>query len=297
MIPALALTQNNSPERFLEFNQAEHPIALQIGGSDPQVLANATRMAAMWGYDEVNLNIGCPSSRVTSGRFGACLLEEPDLVADCVKAMSDASPLPITVKTRIGLDKLDADHYLDFFINKVAEAGCRTFIIHARKAWLKGLSPKENREIPPLNYKRVFRLKKSFPHLRIVLNGGLQSLKSAKRVLGQRYRPSIDGVMLGRALYRDPYMLANVDHQFFRANSHVTSRSEVVRHYAAYAERTTRLGCRPHYILRHLSGLFYGREGAGAWRKHLNRIGQTGESTRDLIKLAIKLDGHISLAA
>lgn len=297
MIPARSLTQDNSPARLLDFNQPEHPIALQLGGSDPQVLANATRIAAIWGYDEVNLNIGCPSARVSSGRIGACLLAEPYLVADCVRAMCDASSLPITIKTRIGLDNLDADHYLDFFINTVAAAGCRTFIIHARKAWLKGLSPKENREIPPLNYERVYRLKKMFPDLQIILNGGLQSLKSAKRVLDHSHNPSVDGVMIGRALYKDPYMLTKVDKHFFNERSHVKSRSEVVNQYVAYADKAVRLGCRPHYILRHLSGLFHGCEGAGAWRKLLNRIGQTGEPTRDLVKLAIELDGYISVAA
>ena len=297
MVTASALARGKSAHRFLDFDETEHPIALQLGGSAPQELAEATRMAEIWGYDEVNLNVGCPSNRVTSGRFGACLMAEPELVADCVKAMSDASSRPITVKTRIGIDNLDADHHLDSFIYTVAAAGCRTFIIHARKAWLKGLSPKENREIPPLDYERVYRLKNSFPNLKIILNGGLQTLDAAQKVLSNTHGVSIDGVMLGRSSYNTPFMLAEVDHLFFLDQCAIPARAEIVDKYVSYAEVMIRRGVRPHHIVRHLSGLYHGCAGARLWRQTLSRVGQTGDAPCDLVSLAQTLDNGAAIAA
>ena len=210
MVTADAVLYGNR-ERVLGFSPEEHPVGLQLGGSDAGKLAEAARIGADYGYDEINLNIGCPSDRVQSGRFGACLMAEPDLVAECVAAMGEASALPVTVKCRIGIDDQDAEESLDRFIDHVAEAGCRTFIVHARKAWLKGLSPKENRDVPPLDYERVLRLKQRRPDLEIVLNGGIESFASA-----QSHLPQVDGVMLGRAAYADPYLLAEVDRRAVR---------------------------------------------------------------------------------
>ena len=205
MVTAEAVLHGNR-ERVLGFSPEEHPVGLQLGGSDPRRLAEAARIGAAYGYDEINLNIGCPSDRVQSGRFGACLMAEPDLVAACVAAMGEAVDVPITVKCRIGIDDQDAEESLDRFIELVSQAGCRTFIVHARKAWLKGLSPKENRDVPALDYGRVGRLKARRPDLEIVLNGGIESFSEARKQL-----PNVDGVMLGRAAYADPYLLAAVD--------------------------------------------------------------------------------------
>ncbi len=297
MVTAPALARGKSAHRFLDFDETEHPIALQLGGSDPQELANAVQMAEAWGYDEINLNVGCPSNRVTSGRFGACLMAEPDLVAECVKAMSNVSARPITVKTRIGIDNLDEDRHLDLFIDTVAAAGCQTFVIHARKAWLQGLSPKENREIPPLNYDRVFRLKNSFPNLKIILNGGLQTLDAAQHALSHVRGLPIDGVMLGRSVYNTPFMLAEVDRLFFADQRAIPTRAEIVERYVSYAEGMIRLSVRPHHIFRHLSGLYHGCAGARSWRQTLSKVGQNGDTPRELISLAQTLDRDTTLAA
>jgi tRNA-dihydrouridine synthase A len=296
MMAATAITQGPLPHRLLDFDPAEHPVALQLGGSNPHELAQATRAANKWGYDEVNLNVGCPSSRVTSGRFGACLMAEPILVADCVKAMCDVSSVPITVKTRIGIDHLDEDHHLDSLVEKAAEAGCRTFIIHARKAWLKGLSPKQNREIPPLNYDRVIRLKRNFPELEIILNGGLQAPQAAQAVLTSNGGIPLDGVMLGRSIYAAPYLLANVDHLFFSEESYAVARCEVVTKYFDYARTMVQRGARPHHIFRHIVGLYHGCTGARIWRQAVTRIGQGADSS-NLYKLAQSLDTGLFLAA
>ena len=251
-------------ERRLGFHPAEHPVGLQLGGSDPWKLAEAARICAGFDYDEINLNVGCPSDRVQSGRFGACLMAEPELVGECVAAMRAAVSVPVTVKCRIGIDNQDAEESLDRFVATVAEAGCRTFIIHARKAWLKGLSPKENRDVPPLDYGRVHRLKARRSELEIVLNGGIESLAAAEAQL-----PHVDGVMLGRAAYADPYLLADVDRTLFALNKIPSSRLDVLDAFMWYVERELASGARLNQMTRHILGLFHGQPRARAFRRHL----------------------------
>ena len=250
--------------RVLGFSPEEHPVGLQLGGSDPAKLGEAAKIGADYGYDEVNLNIGCPSDRVQSGRFGACLMAEPDLVAECVAAMGEAASLPITVKCRIGIDDQDAEESLDRFVDSVAPAGARTFIVHARKAWLKGLSPKENRDVPPLDYGRVSRLKARRPELEIVLNGGIDSLASATAHLGE-----VDGVMLGRAAYADPYLMAEVDRMLFGANDTPPSRLDVLDRFVPYVQDRLAHGARLNQMTRHILGLFHGQPRARAFRRYL----------------------------
>jgi len=263
MVTAEAVLYGNR-ERVLGFSREEHPVGLQLGGSDPEKLAAAAKLGADYGYDEINLNIGCPSDRVQSGRFGACLMAEPDLVASCVAAMSEAASLPITVKCRVGIDDQDAEASLDRFIDRVAQAGCTTFIVHARKAWLKGLSPKENRDVPPLDCARVFRLKQRRPDLEIVLNGGIGSLAEAHTHL-----PHVDGVMLGRAAYADPYLLAEVDGALFGSNKMPPSRLDVLDAFVPYVEAELSGGARLNQMTRHILGLFHGEPRARAFRRHL----------------------------
>ncbi len=251
-------------ERVLGFNPAEHPVGLQLGGSDPKKLAEAARIGAEWGYDEINLNIGCPSDRVQSGRFGACLMAEPDLVADCVSAMGAAVSVPVTVKCRIGIDDQDAEESLDRFIDTVAEAGCSTFVVHARKAWLDGLSPKENRDVPPLDHERVHRLKARRPDLAIIINGGIVSLAEA-----QPHLEHLDGVMLGRAAYADPYLLAAVDRTLYGANESPPTRDAVLDRFMPYVERELARGVRLNAMTRHILGLYHGQPRARAFRRHL----------------------------
>ena len=252
-------------DRHLRYNVEEHPLALQLGGSDPVALSQCAQMAQDYGYDEVNLNVGCPSDRVQNGRFGACLMAEPRLVADCVAAMRQAVAIPVTVKSRIGIDERDSYEELAHFITTVAEAGCETFIVHARKAWLSGLSPKENREIPPLRYDLVFQLKRDFPQLNIVINGGITELNQAQSLLSQ-----VNGVMLGREVYHNPYVLAEVDRTLFGSNHSVESRQTVIRAMVPYIERQMQQGVRLNSISRHLLGLFHGVDGARAWRRHIS---------------------------
>lgn len=263
MVTADAVLYGNR-ERVLGFSSEEHPVGLQLGGCDPAKLAEAARIGADYGYDEINLNIGCPSDRVQSGRFGACLMAEPALVAECVAAMGAAASVPITVKCRIGIDDQDAEESLDRFIDRVAEAGCRTFVVHARKAWLRGLSPKENRDVPPLDYDRVFRLKQRRADLEIVLNGGIDSFESALASL-----PRVDGVMLGRAAYADPYLLAEIDGALFGSDDAPPSRLEVLDRCMPYVERHLRQGARLNQMTRHILGLFHGQPRARAFRRHL----------------------------
>ena len=250
--------------RVLGFSHQEHPVGLQLGGSDPKRLAEAAKIGGACGYDEINLNIGCPSDRVQSGRFGACLMAEPGLVAQCVAAMGEAADRPITVKCRIGIDDQDAEESLDRFIDRVADSGCRTFIVHARKAWLGGLSPKENRDVPPLDYDRVRRLKARKPELEIVLNGGVESFAEALKQL-----PHVDGVMLGRAAYADPYLLAEVDRALFGAAEAPPSRLEVLDRFVPYVEAELARGTRLNAMTRHILGLFHGCPRARAFRRHL----------------------------
>lgn len=252
-------------QRLLAYDPAEHPLALQLGGSDPADLARCAHIAAAWGYDEVNLNVGCPSDRVQSGRFGACLMAEPELVAECVAAMRAAAALPVTVKTRIGIDERDSYEELADFIGRVAASGCERFILHARKAWLRGLSPRENREIPPLCYEVVHQLKRDFPHLTVVLNGGLTTLDQAAEQLHQ-----VDGVMIGRAAYENPYLLAGVDQRFFGSSESPLSRHQVVAAFTPYIKEQLRQGTPLHCMTRHILGLFQGVPGARAWRRTLS---------------------------
>ena len=252
-------------ERLLAYDPAERPLALQLGGSDPDELARCARIAADFGYDEVNLNVGCPSDRVQSGRFGACLMAEPALVAECVAAMRAAAALPVTVKTRIGIDDRDSYEALTDFVGQAATAGCAVFIIHARKAWLHGLSPKENREIPPLRYEVVHRLKRDFPELTVLLNGGLTNLDQAAEQLSW-----VDGVMIGRAAYENPYLLAEVDRRFFDSSAPPPNRHQVIQAFLPYIETQLQRGTPLHCMTRPVLGLFQGIPGARAWRRHLS---------------------------
>jgi len=251
--------------RHLEFDPAEHPLALQIGGSERDELAHCARLGERWGYDEINLNCGCPSERVQHGAFGACLMAEPQLVGDCVKAMRDAVSVPITVKHRIGIDRVEDYGFLRDFVGQVHAAGCDVFIVHARNAWLKGLSPKENREVPPLRYEFAYQLAADFPRVQFVLNGGITSLAQAAEPLRR-----LAGVMVGRAAYHDPYLLADVDVELFGAAAAGPSRAGVVAAMSAYLEREAAAGVPPRAILRHLLGLFHGQRGARSWRRLLS---------------------------
>ncbi|WP_345887899.1 tRNA dihydrouridine(20/20a) synthase DusA [Shewanella algae] len=250
---------------YLAYNQEEHPLALQLGGSNAEDLARGAEIARQRGYDEVNLNVGCPSDRVQNGRFGACLMEEPELVAHCVDAMRQKVDIPVTVKTRIGIDDKDSYEFLCDFITKVSAAGCDTFIIHARKAWLQGLSPKENREIPPLDYPRVYQLKQDFPCLHISINGGIKSFEEMHAHLAQ-----LDGVMVGREAYQNPYLLAEVDQKIFGLDSQVMSRDQVVDAMLPYVEAHLQSGGRLNHISRHMTGLYQGIPGSRSWRRHLS---------------------------
>ncbi len=252
-------------ERFLHYNDSEHPVALQLGGSDPADLARCAAWAQEWGYDEVNLNCGCPSDRVQSGAFGACLMAQPALVADCVAAMRDACDLPVTVKHRIGIDDMESYEELKHFVTTIAEAGCRVFIVHARKAWLQGLSPKQNREIPPLNYPWVYRLKQELPELTIVINGGITSLAQTQEHLAQ-----VDGVMIGREAYQNPWMLAQTDALLYGAPNPATHRDDVLRAFLPYVRERLAEGVPLNHMTRHILGLYQGVPGARKFRRHLS---------------------------
>lgn len=250
---------------LLGFDEAERPVAVQLGGSDPKELTEAARIAEGYGYDEINLNVGCPSDRVQSGRFGACLMKEPDLVAECVAAMAAAVNVPVTVKCRIGVDEQDPREALPTLIDKVSAAGCRTIIIHARKAWLEGLSPKENRTIPPLDYDLVYEMKRTYPDLEICINGGITSLDETEAHLAH-----VDGVMMGRMAYERPYVLAEVDRRFFGSSGPVRTRHEVIEAFLPYMETQLEKGVTLHAMTRHILGLFQGVPGARAWRRHIS---------------------------
>ncbi len=261
MVTAQAI-RHGDRDRLLGFDAFEQPVALQLGGSDPAMLAEAARIGQDYGYMEINLNVGCPSDRVQEGRFGACLMAEPQLVADCVAAMQSAVKIPVTVKCRIGIDDQDENAGLDKFVEAVSLTGCNTFIIHARKAWLKGLSPKENREIPPLNYARVHALKASFPHLSIILNGGLDSPQHAVAEMA-----NLDGVMLGRSAYHTPWLLADVDRMFFSTPGPLASRIDAVQAMFPYIEQQLAEGQWLSKITRHMLGLFHTQPGGRIWRQ------------------------------
>lgn len=264
MVAASALIHGD-PDRLLAYHPSEQPLALQLGGCEPADLAFSARLAEAHGFAEVNLNVGCPSDRVRNGQFGACLMARPELVAECVAAMRGACGIPVTVKTRIGIDEMDSYTALEDFVNAVSAAGCETFIIHARKAWLQGLSPKENRNIPPLDYARVHRLKREHPDLEIIINGGIQNLGEAEAHLGV-----VDGVMLGRAAYKKPYLLAQADQRLLGARWPGPARDEVVQALLPYVELEVSRGTPLKHITRHILGLFQGQPGARQWRRHLS---------------------------
>lgn len=283
MVTTGALLHSHNPERFLQFNSEEHPVAFQLGGSNPVDLAACAKMVEDYGYDEVNLNVGCPSDRVQNGQFGACLMLEPGRVAECVAAMQQAVKIPVTVKSRIGVDERDSYEELYEFINLVASAGCKTFIVHARKAWLSGLSPKENREIPPLRYEVVYQLKQDFPQLEIILNGGITSLESSAEYLKQT-----DGVMLGREVYQNPYLLAQVDQQIFAQNYPVKTRTEIVLALIPYIQQQLAQGLRFNSISRHILGLFHGEKGAKGWRRYLSENATKTGADEQVLLQALK---------
>lgn len=269
-------------EKLLGFDAAEHPVALQLGGCDPADMAEAARIGEAFGYDEININIGCPSERVQNARFGACLMAEPELVAQCVSAMRAAVNIPVTVKTRIGIDNQDDYAHLREFTRIVADGGCESFIVHARKAWLAGLSPKENREKPPLKYASVYRLKREFPHLEIIINGGIENLDAARSHLAH-----VDGVMLGRAAYRDPYLLAGVDAAFYDDRRVPPSRHEVVQALLPYVERRLHAGDALHTITRHMLGLFHAQPGGRRWRQVLSQRAHKAGAGCEVISAAL----------
>lgn len=269
--------------RHLRFDRAEHPIALQLGGSDPDELARCSRLGSEWGYDEINLNCGCPSERVVHGSFGACLMREPALVADCVRAMREAAGVPISVKHRLGIDRIEDYDFVRRFVEAVAAAGCSIFIVHARNAVLKGLSPKQNREVPPLRYAQVYRLKREFPELTIVINGGVQDWTAVDSHLGQ-----VDGVMLGRAAYHDAYLLAQADHRAFGGSEIMPSRDQVVHAMHQYASEHVGRETALRAIARHMLGLFHGHAGARLWRRLLSDATLLARNDPELLLSALE---------
>jgi tRNA-dihydrouridine synthase A len=267
-------------ERLLGFDPSEHPVALQLGGSEPRELAAAARVGESLGYDEINLNVGCPSDRVQSGRFGACLMREPALVADCIAAMRAAVPIPVTVKCRLGVDEQDEYADLERFVETVRATGCSVFIVHARKAWLEGLSPKENREVPPLNYARVYRLKREFPELTIVVNGGVSGIDDVHEHLRH-----VDGVMLGRTAYHEPYRLAELEHALY--GGPLPERDAVLASFRPYIEAHLARGDRLQHISRHILGLYQGLPGARAFRRVLSERAYRADAGYEVVEDAI----------
>ena len=269
-------------DAILGFSPLEQPVALQLGGADPGELALAARIGEDYGYREINLNCGCPSDRVQEGRFGACLMAEPDHVGECLAAMREAVSVPVTVKCRIGIDEQDEEEGLDRFAATVASAGCGTLIVHARKAWLKGLSPRENRTLPPLDYERVYRLKRERQGLQIILNGGIGSLAEAEMHLAH-----MDGVMLGRLAYQHPYVLAEVDRRFFGAKDETATRRQIVTAFLPYVEKELALGTPLSRITRHMLGLFHGEPGGRAYRRILSEEAHRPGATLDVLHRAL----------
>jgi len=291
MVNAYAI-RHGDRARLLGFDASEHPVALQLGGSDPAALAEAARVGEDWGYDEINLNCGCPSDRVQAGRFGACLMREPALVAECVAAMIAAVSIPVTVKCRIGVDDQDDDADLARFVSEVRSAGCKVFIVHARKAWLKGLSPKENRDVPPLNYPRVHRLRADFPDLTLVMNGGLVTVADCVEQVA-----ALDGVMLGRAAYHVPWILAELERALFDPEHELPERAEVVHRMRAYTESRLAAGDSLSQVTRHMLGLFQGLPGARKFRRVLSEQGHRAGSGWAVVERALAAMQEVSLAA
>jgi tRNA-dihydrouridine synthase A len=278
-------------ERLLGFNDAERPVAIQLGGSDPRALAECAKIAEDFGYDEANLNVGCPSDRVQEGRFGACLMAEPQLVGDCVAAMKAAVRIPVTVKCRIGIDEQDPERALEELTRAVKAARADALIVHARKAWLAGLSPKENREVPPLDYDRVYRLKAAHPDLAVVLNGGIATVEQAAAHIG-----GVDGVMMGRAAYQEPWRLLSVDPMVFGEDTPFGSQRAAVEAFIPYVEAELARGTRLHSITRHMLGLYQGIPGARAWRRHLATEAVKPGAGADVLREALDMVRERALA-
>ncbi len=283
MVTTGAIIFGNDRDRFLGFNESEQPVALQLGGSDPAALATCAKIGEDYGYQEINLNCGCPSDRVQSGMFGACLMKNPALVADCIKAMQDAVSIPITVKCRIGIDDSEDYTFLEDFIKPIADTGCKTFIIHARKAWLQGLSPKENRDIPPLQYDIVERLKQNFPDLNLPVNGGIKTLSDVKEKLEK-----FDGVMIGREAYQNPWFLRELEEEIYKTQN-LLSAEEVVLQMIPYIEdQGKRFGTPVKSVTRHMTGLFHGLPGARQWRQILSTEVHKDGVTAQILETAMK---------
>jgi len=274
---------------YLGFNGQEHPVALQLGGSNVEDLTRCGVLAQQQGYDAINLNVGCPSDRVQNGRFGACLMAEPELVATCVNTMQAQLDIPVTVKTRIGIDEQDSYEFLEAFINTVADAGCQHFIVHARKAWLKGLSPKQNREVPPLDYERVYQIKSQFSDLDIAINGGIDNFDDIETHLRH-----LDGVMLGRKVYQDPWILSQVDERLFSGQAFEFTRHQVARQMLPYIQHHVSQGGRFWHVARHMLGLFQGLPGARSWRRQLSENGpkELGDGSELMHKALLSVPEH-----
>ncbi len=275
---------NGDRQKLLGFNKLEHPIALQLGGSAPNNLKESAKIGEDYGYDEINLNVGCPSDRVQSGRIGACLMAEPQLVSECLAAMQNAVSIPVTIKHRIGIDDQDSYEQLYDFVKTVSESGCNSFIVHARKAILSGLSPKQNREIPPLMYERVYQLKKDFPELEIIINGGIRSIKDSLDHL-----KTVDGVMIGREAYNNPYMLAPADREIFNTDQANLSRVEVVEALIPYIEDYLSGGGKLQHVSRHILGLFHSQPNGKLWRRYLSENASRLDANIDVVKKALNL--------
>lgn len=281
MVTAAAIHHGDA-DRFLRFDEAEHPLALQLGGSDPTLMASATRKAATYGYDEFNINVGCPSDKVQSGQFGACLMANPEIVARCFKAMQQETDVPITVKTRIGIDDMDSDEFFVAFVEHLRAAGCRKFIVHARIAILDGLSPKENRTVPPLNYDRVYRLKRQFPDLEVVINGGISNLEQIDNALEH-----VDGAMIGRQAYQQPFFLAELEQHFNPARA-LPERRHIVEKMLPYIDKNIANGVPLNRITRHMLGLYAGQPGARAWRRSISENAHRDGAGSEVLVNALK---------
>lgn len=281
MVTTGALIYGDS-HRHLHYHPSEHPIALQLGGSDPKDLATSTRLADQYDYDEINLNCGCPSDRVQSGKFGATLMKDAKLVADCFSSMQEVTTTPITIKHRIGIDEEDSYSFLCDFIGTVAHAGCKTFVVHARKAWLQGLSPKQNREIPPLDYERVYQVKKDFPQLEIIINGGVKTLDETSVHLKH-----VDGVMVGREAYHNPFLLADVDRTLYHSNRPSPSRLQVLESFADFIEGELEAGIKLSHMTRHVLGLYQGVPGARKFRRHISENAHKPQAGTEVLYQAL----------
>jgi len=280
MITTGALLFGDTP-RFLDFDQTEHPVALQLGGSEPTAMTKSAELVQEWGYDEVNINVGCPSDRVQSGSFGACLMQSPELVAQNVKQMRAAVDIPVTIKCRIGVDEQEPQEALWNLVEASANAGCKTFLVHARKAWLKGLSPKQNRDIPPLEYPLVYALKAAFPELEIVINGGISTIEACHAHLEH-----VDGVMMGREAYSNPYIMARVDAELYGDDSTPLTRDEVLKEYMSYVEKQTHKGVRLNHMSRHVVGLYHGEPSSRLFRRHISQNAHIPGSGAEILQQA-----------